>query len=180
MNFPFFTFHFSLLIMNYELWIMNFSFFTFHSTSSRLTLQALDLWSLHTWSARPLVASTLRRTPSDIVEDKNINELPLKDRPCAWILKNTSLTGWLFEPLCCLADFPCESKLSQIKSSPHRNLSGLPVILAKTPFATLIEKHMSCSKLLNVQYVRIIGYSPQAVFQWAQRMVFFPQGGLRF
>ena len=42
------------------------------------------------------------------------------------------MTGWLFEPLCCLADFPCESKLSQIKSSPHRNLSGLPVILAKT------------------------------------------------
>ena len=27
------------------------------------------------------------------------------------------------------------------------------------------EKHMSCSKLLNVQYVRIIGYSPQAVFE---------------
>ena len=41
------------------------------------------------------------------------------------------MTGWLFEPLCCLADFPCESELSQIKSSPHRNLSGLPVILPK-------------------------------------------------
>ena len=56
------------------------------------------------------------------------------------------MTGWLFEPLCCLADFPCESKLSQIKSSPHRNLSGLPVNLAKTPFATLIEKQ-GCTQL---------------------------------
>ena len=27
------------------------------------------------------------------------------------------MTGWLFEPLCCLADFPCESKLSQTKGA---------------------------------------------------------------
>ena len=59
------------------------------------------------------------------------------------------MTGWLFEPLYCLADFPCESKLSQIKSSPHRNLSGLPVILAKTPFATLIEKQCCTQPSLN-------------------------------
>ena len=69
------------------------------------------------------------------------------------------MTGWLFEPLCCLADFLCESKLSQIKSSPHHNLSGLPVILAKTPFATLIEKQ-GCT--LSSIIVRVI---PQAVFE---------------
>ena len=68
------------------------------------------------------------------------------------------MTGWLFEPLCCLADFPCESKLSQIKSSPHRNLSGLPVNLAKTPFATLIEKQ---GRTLSSIRIAVI---PQAVF----------------
>jgi hypothetical protein len=30
-----------------------------------------------------------------------------------------------FAPRCCGADFPCESKLSQIKSSPHHRPSGL-------------------------------------------------------